>query len=315
MRITPKLVRELYLAFLEREPENQEIIERKIEKSNGDLGTLLKDFLDSFEFLVKKSSRFYTLIRNQNFDELDPQVQKQLFTVTLKQWVEWGNSDPFWSVLSDEKFKQDKFKQFESEFWISGQRDVDNISNIVDKYQISVESVLDFGCGVGRLTIPLSQKYQSVFGMDISPGNLTIMKHKAELVGKSEVISAIQMSKFQSFDQIPPCDLVLSLITLQHNTPPIQSALLRELLGKVKEGGMIYVQIPTYSLDQAPFDIEQYLSSPPRDMDMYGLPISEVCEIFEACNVQLIKVFQDNWAGNNWISHTFLGRRLTSCDD
>ena len=46
-----------------------------------------------------------------------------------------------------------------------------------------------------------------------------------------------------------------------------------------------------------------------NDMDMHGMSIETVCDIFTEYGVSLLKVIQDNAAGPHWLSFTYIGKR------
>jgi len=93
-----------------------------------------------------------------------------------KEWEKFGQRDPFYGVLSHDKFRRDGLSdESVSEFFKSGQ---DYIAFVLEVIRASVDSgvstsrALDFGCGVGRCSIPLTSVYQSVVGVDISDSML-----------------------------------------------------------------------------------------------------------------------------------------------
>ncbi len=149
-------------------------------------------------------------------------------------------------MLSDEKYKsQNITEQDLQEFFSSGKLFVmDTEKRIKQCFDQSLSecSILDFGCGVGRLVIPFAKhSNQKVVGLDVS----TDIIEKAN-VHKSEM--NIQNLELRVFDGItlpplPPFDFINSYIVFQHIEPSLGYLLLSQLLDKLKSGGILQVQI------------------------------------------------------------------------
>jgi SAM-dependent methyltransferase len=54
-------------------------------------------------------------------------------------------------------------------FWSEGERDLDRILELLGVRIRATDTVLDIGCGVGRLTRPIAARAAHVYGLDISP--------------------------------------------------------------------------------------------------------------------------------------------------
>jgi trans-aconitate methyltransferase len=71
---------------------------------------------------------------------------------------------------------------------------------------------LDYGCGVGRLTRPLSERFQQVIGVDISSAMLEeARRNLADRPNVSYELASSQSNR--------PVDFVLSKIVFQHIPP------------------------------------------------------------------------------------------------
>lgn len=71
------------------------------------------------------------------------------------------------------------------------------------------ESLLDVGCGVGNLSLKLALKLKSVNSLDYSTGMLDILKQNAINQNLSN-ITTIKKSWYDSWEEIPKCDLVIA---------------------------------------------------------------------------------------------------------
>ncbi len=93
-----------------------------------------------------------------------------------KEWEKFGRKDPYFGVISHDKFrKQNLTEAAMAEFFQSGHEHVDYVMATIRAYVhhgFSPNRVLDFGCGVGRCTIPLARISKDVLGLDVSPSML-----------------------------------------------------------------------------------------------------------------------------------------------
>lgn len=71
------------------------------------------------------------------------------------------------------------------------------------------ESVLDVGCGVGNLLIPLCGKLQRGWGLDFSPGMLQAAQANAKKAGL-ENATIVLRSWEDDWSDIPPADIVIA---------------------------------------------------------------------------------------------------------
>ena len=104
--------------------------------------------------------------------------------------------------------------------------------------------VLDFGCGVGRVSIPLAERSDTVVGVDISPAMLEEADRNARAEGKNNlrwVLSDDQLSGVEG-----QFDLVHSCITFQHIDIPRGRRLFGSLISMISPGGVGAIQI-TYA--------------------------------------------------------------------
>ena len=93
------------------------------------------------------------------------------------EWEKWGRQDPYYGVITWDKFRADKLDDAAlADFFDSGERHVGNVLASCRRYidpQFAPTRVLDFGCGVGRVT-----RYWSgyagleIHGCDYSPVGL-----------------------------------------------------------------------------------------------------------------------------------------------
>ena len=167
---------------------------------------------------------------------------------TDQAWVEWGRQDPYFAVITNEKFRSANLTDAaRQEFFDSGRY---HANYVLDRCRrlgdpaFAPARALDFGCGVGRVALPLAEKVARVVGVDVSPDMLAEAQRNADRLGIRNVdwlpsddnLSAVQ-GQF---------DLVHSCITFQHIDVPRGRALFKRLLDLLAPGGTGAIQI-TYA--------------------------------------------------------------------
>jgi 2-polyprenyl-3-methyl-5-hydroxy-6-metoxy-1,4-benzoquinol methylase len=115
------------------------------------------------------------------------------------------------------------------EFFESGEDDVDRLFLLIG--DVACADALDFGCGVGRMTLALARRVERVVGVDIAPRMLTLARQNAVEAGIANAVFV---------DQIPDqhFDLIVSLIVFQHVPVARGMQLLGSLLERLRPGGV-----------------------------------------------------------------------------
>jgi SAM-dependent methyltransferase len=166
--------------------------------------------------------------------------------ISKTTWTQFGKNDPYYGVLSDEKYRVDTLTDAKiEEFFETGKAFVATTQERI-KSQFGTglydASILDFGCGVGRLAIPFSQITSGeVLGIDVSPDILQIAKAHAKVYEASNIKFIVYDGK--TLPSTAQFDLINSYIVLQHIEKSIGMNLLKQLLERVKIGGLFQVQV------------------------------------------------------------------------
>lgn len=144
---------------------------------------------------------------------------------TAEDWNTLGETEPFFAVLTDERFLRERMSDDDREaFFATGEADIARIFDLVPDFK--PRSALDFGCGVGRLTRALAKRVDRVAGVDAAESMLRIAR---ENVPETAFSSTIPNERF---------DLIVSLIVFQHIPVRRGEAFLDELLGRLEPGGV-----------------------------------------------------------------------------
>lgn len=157
-------------------------------------------------------------------------------------WRLWGEREPYYGVLADPRFRTDSIEANRQIFFESGQAFVGHWLAELERCfgALPRGRALDFGCGVGRLTIPLSDHFDTVVGIDISEGMLDEARRNSAGRNIAYALSDDELSQAEG-----TFDLVTSVIVLQHIPVPRGMAILSRLLSRVGPGGGCLVQLST----------------------------------------------------------------------
>lgn len=230
---------------------------------------------------------------------------------TKKNWDKYGEKDPMWAILT----YSPKSGWTEKEFFETGKKEINNI--IVDLKKtgllINFETVLDFGCGIGRLSRALVKYFDKVFGVDISIG----MINEANRLNKNKNV------KFYLNDQDNlnlfkdnSIDFVYSSITLQHISPAYSKKYIKEFIRIIKKGGIVVFQIPEKAkifgiikkkFEKVIYNIERNILGK-KDaliMEMNCISFEELKKIARENNSKIITRYKNNMAGKYYQSYTY----------
>ncbi|NET33188.1 MAG: class I SAM-dependent methyltransferase [Cyanothece sp. SIO1E1] len=137
---------------------------------------------------------------------------------TDQQWEKYGKRDPYFGVIRDEKYCLENLNgQAIADFFKSGEDYIDYILKLIKQHldpDFSPQKAVDFGCGVGRLVMPLARRSQQVVGMDVSEAML------AEAMKNCDAHSFKNVDLIKSDDNLTQLqgqyNLIHSYIVFQH---------------------------------------------------------------------------------------------------
>src|SRR4051812_3426092 len=95
---------------------------------------------------------------------------------TDSDWEKFGRIDPYYGVLSHDRFHAAaEAGEARQAFFQSGESHIDLVFRTIREHcdaDFAPQRAFDFGCGVGRLVIPLARRAARVVGADISDAML-----------------------------------------------------------------------------------------------------------------------------------------------
>lgn len=317
---TPEQVTLAYQLFLGRDPENADVVNNLCQTAQTT--KQLRDiFLKSPEFIQRMGEVLEKpqAIRHRHpfhlpqipvETEVSGEALDQMFERIHQEWEHLGATEPYWSVVTQPQYYQAEFASHREQFYTSGKYSADVFLAAlrrcgVNPAQLSV--CLEVGCGVGRVTWALAAAFNKLIAADISKHHLDLAENYLNAKGVHNV-EYQHWQTVHAIRQLPQLDAIFSVITLQHNPPPVMAWMLRELLGKLRPGGVACIQIPTYRNGYM-FEGERYLHSPPsKTLEMHYLPQPEVFRIMTEAGCHLLEVREDGMVGaeDQMLSNTFL---------
>jgi SAM-dependent methyltransferase len=156
------------------------------------------------------------------------------------EWEKWGRTDPYFGVITDPSFRSAKLDEAgRLRFFQSGEAEVAETLAVVRQLtgpQFRLKRTLDFGCGVGRLTIPLARQSEAVVAVDVSPAMLDEARANCVQAGLTNV--EFRRSQPGLPDVDGPFDLVHSYIVFQHIPPKVGYGLFEDILDRVGPNGV-----------------------------------------------------------------------------
>ncbi len=154
-----------------------------------------------------------------------------------------GREDPLYGVLTDHARRYNKWDPIE--FFETGVAEVGRMMRSLEDIPLKVArgDALDFGCGVGRLTLALGAHFTSVVGVDIADTMIdrareynTLGTRVRYVVNTSDDLSVFADGAF---------DFVYSSIVLQHVPPQSSVRYISEFLRVLRPGGVAVFHVPS----------------------------------------------------------------------
>src|SRR6185437_14510873 len=316
-----------YRLILGREPESAAIASDHARQSRS-LKDLRERFLECSEFTQRY--RVVERERGRNVSvfppcpiqtRVDDETAARLFERVARSWTRFGNSEPYWSVLSEPQYLTERIGETREAFLESGRENMERLFATLRRNGIAIDpawDVLELGCGLGRTTRWLTEHFRRIFAVDVSSSHLELARHLNADAARADRIAWTKLGSLNDLAALPAFDLFFSMIVLQHNPPPVIGMVLETVAEKLRPGGFAFFQVPTYQRGYS-FDVDSYLSlsASEPDIEMHAFPQSEIFRIFREHGCLLLEVFEDGLSGHrdNHRSNSFLFRKLADGED
>jgi SAM-dependent methyltransferase len=166
-------------------------------------------------------------------------------TSTDQDWALVAEQSPYWAVLSSDEYRGNALSEDKAQkFFASGEHHIANLFATISHHfgsPFSPVRSLDFGCGVGRLLVPIAQRCQEAVGVDVAPRMLELCQRHLGASGVTNVslvLSDDELSRVEG-----RFDFVNTLIVLQHIPAARGYNLISKLVNLLMVGGTGSLQL------------------------------------------------------------------------
>ena len=209
----------------------------------------------------------------------------------VSTWSNYGKKEPYWSVITQDEYSNKNINENKNQFYESGQTQakwiLEEVNNIISDFNSN--KILDYGCGVGRITKHLSNAH----GCDISKPHLEIAKSECPN-NEFILIEPGECPKYY--------DLIFSLIVLQHNHPEMMKKCIYSILDSLTLKGIAFLHIP--------YSVPPIKKSITGIMDMHALSKDEIKELISFQKCKLLKCFDVKMCGPEISDAIFIIQRI-----
>jgi SAM-dependent methyltransferase len=162
-----------------------------------------------------------------------------------EQWERFGREDPYYGVYSIDEFRgRELDKGARDRFFASGEEHVEALLVQLRRHfgpEFSPQIVLDYGCGVGRMLIPLARRTERATGVDVAPSMLAEARTNLTAAGLPDV----ELKEAGDLEHLAPeFDLVHSAIVLQHMPVRDGEQIVAALAKLLRPGGVGAIHLP-----------------------------------------------------------------------
>ena len=210
-----------------------------------------------------------------------------------------GEERPHFSVMTQGVFRPDKIAASVDRFWASGACEAETVAFQLKQLGYndpSGKTCVEFGCGLGRVTIPLARQFAEVHAYDISGSHLTLARKRANAQSATNI--RFHHRGGASLEPVEKCDFFYSRLVFQHNPPPVIRELIRLALDSLRPGGLAIFGAPVY-LGGYRFGIAEYLEGPETGrLEMHCIPQRQIFSLISAAQCSLIEVREERSVTN-----------------
>lgn len=162
-------------------------------------------------------------------------------------WRRFGAEEPYYGVLTSERFRRSNLNDaHRAEFFQTGEKYVEEVlaqSKRAFHDGLPMGRALDFGCGVGRLTIPLALLFEQVTAVDISPAMIEEARINCCAYGIENVTFVLSDDALTRVEGA--YDFINAYIVFEHIEEARGLRLIQRLLGLLGPGGVAVIDLCT----------------------------------------------------------------------
>jgi ubiquinone/menaquinone biosynthesis C-methylase UbiE len=240
-------------------------------------------------------------------------------------WEHWGKTDPLWAILSEHGKENNQWDL--QQFLETGEEEVSALLLRLEQLGLTPprDRALDFGCGVGRLSQALAERFETVDGVDISESMLE-MAQRLNRFGQRCTYHHNAQPNLRLFAD-SSFTLIYSNITLQHIPPSLAIGYISEFIRLLRDDGLAVFQLTSHFGSPA-LRLRRWLGSnpalhqiyrtlrhggeppPASPYSMYSIPLNRVRSHVTASDGKVVALDRDHSAPPEWVSFRYYVRKL-----
>jgi len=161
-------------------------------------------------------------------------------SATDENWEYFGDKCPYFGVVTSNQYRPENLdERARAEFFETGRQYVSWLMDFIRKNinpDFHPKNSVDFGCGVGRLLVPIARESNSAVGIEVSPSMMKEARANCERLG----VQNVQL--VESADALAArrgeFDFINSFIVFQHIPPKRGYEIFQQLLALLQDGGV-----------------------------------------------------------------------------
>lgn len=177
------------------------------------------------------------------FSSRDAEPLFSFFMATSKieeNWEEYGKQNAYYAVLTEEKYRDQNLNESVlADFFASGEEHATRVWTEIETHltaDFRPRRGLDFGCGVGRLTIPLARRCGEIIGVDIAENMLVEARRNCE---RQNIANAEFVKGDDDLSRLAgEFDFIHSFIVFQHIKPELGLKIAEKMIQSLATGGI-----------------------------------------------------------------------------
>ena len=228
------------------------------------------------------------------------------FRALARNWEALGDTDPLFGVLSDPTKHGGRWDV--DAFFESGRAHVQKLLRTLDDARASYErgQCLDFGCGVGRLTLPLSESFSWTIGVDVARPMIEVARRHLPPGARCEFV----VNRRPDLRLFPDAafDVVHSCLVLQHIPPDVTLRYIGEFFRVCRPGGLVVFQLPAETRSEETISAAHAL---PDEAYAADIAVQEPPVFLESSGLSTVRVRLTNRSPVAWPHDIPAGRHIS----
>lgn len=161
-----------------------------------------------------------------------------------QDWGKLAEQDRYYWVTTFEKYRDEQMSEDRREEFFGEASDyLEKLLAIIRRHldpSFKINRALDFGCGTGRVAVPLAKVATEVVGLDIAEGMLSEARKNSEFLGLSNL--RVGLSDDSLTEASGPFDFVHSIYVFQHIPFSRGKVIVQQMLDRLDAGGVLALQ-------------------------------------------------------------------------